>query len=301
MALAEGTKTGNWGRWGADDQRGALNLITPEVVLTALRAPKRGKVYSLGIPIGRYATPDVHAGRPYPERLTLFAPADSSRYEQYGANPGVGANEDVIFIPSHGGTHMDALCHIYAEGTIWNGHSADSFTPGNGAGRCGIENTGTIAGRMVMLDVAANHGVDMLTPGQVITSADLEATRAAQGVDVRSGDILLIRTGWLQQRLAGVPESGAESGIGYDAVSFIRDHDVAVVGADNAAVESFPFDRNVFLGVHIELLVKLGVTLVEHLWLAELSADKCYEGFFALGALPVTGATGSPVNPLVIG
>ena len=59
MALAEGTKTGNWGRWGADDQRGALNLITPEAVLAALQAPKRGKVYSLGIPIGRHATPDV--------------------------------------------------------------------------------------------------------------------------------------------------------------------------------------------------------------------------------------------------
>jgi len=301
MTLTEGTKTGNWGRWGDDDQRGALNLITPEAVLAALRAPTRGKIYSLGIPIGRYATPDVHANRPSPERLTLMAGADAPMYQQFGAAPGVGANEDLVFIPSHAGTHMDALCHVYADGVIWNGHAAGSFTPAGGAGRCGVEHTGTIAGRMVMLDVAAHQGVEMLTPGQIITSADLEAARAAQGVEVRSGDILLVRTGWLQKRLAGVPESGAEAGLGYDAVEFVRDHDVAVVGADNAAIEAFPFDRNTFLGVHIELLVKLGVTLVEHLWLAELSADRCYEGFFSLGALPVTGATGSPVNPVVIG
>jgi hypothetical protein len=74
-----------------------------------------------------------------------------------------------------------------------------------------------------------------------------------------------------------------------------------VVGADNAAIECIPFDQDVFLAVHIELLIKLGVTLVEHLWLADLAADQCYEGLFALGALPVTGATGSPVNPIVIG
>jgi kynurenine formamidase len=301
MALAEDTKTGNWGRWGADDQRGALNLITAETVLAALQAPKRGKVYSLGIPIGRHATPDLGGMRPYPERLTMSAAADAPMYEQYGAAPGVGANEDLVFIPSHAGTHMDALCHVYADGVIWNGHAAGTFTPAGGAGRCGVEHTGTFAGRMVMLDVATHRGVDMLEPGQKITSADLEETRAAQGTEVRPGDILLVRTGWLQRRLAGAPVTGAEAGLGLDAVTFVRDHDVAVVGADNCAIECIPFDDNVFLGVHIELLVKLGVTLVEHLWLAELAADRCYEGFFALGALPVPGATGSPVNPVVIG
>jgi len=301
MAVVEGTKTGNWGRWGDDDERGALNLITPDAVLAGLRTAKTGKVYSLGIPIGRHATPDLGGIRPYPERLTMSASADAPMYEQFGAAPGVGANEDLVFIPSHAGTHMDALCHVFADGVIWNGHRAESFTPAGGASRCGVERTGTIAGRVVLLDVAGHQGVDMLAPGQKITSADLEATRAAQGVEVRSGDILLFRTGWLQQRLAGAPVTGAEAGLGLDACAFIRDHDVAVVGADNAAIESIPFDDNIFLAVHIELLVKLGVTLVEHLWLADMAADRCFEGFFALGALPVTGATGSPVNPVVIG
>jgi len=301
MALAEGTKTGNWGRWGADDQRGALNLITPEVVLTALRAPKRGKVYSLGIPIGRHATPDLGGIRPYPERLTMTTPSDSGTYEQYGAAPGVGANEDLVFVPSHAGTHMDALCHVYANGTVWNGVPATTFGAATGAVRCGIEHTAAFAGRFVLLDVAGHMGVDLIEPGRVLTSADLEATRAAQGTEVHSGDILLFRTGNVEQRLAGNRYTGSEAGLGLDAVTFVRDHDVAVVGADNCAIESIPFDNNVFLGVHIELLVKLGVTLVEHLNLGDLAADRCYEGLYAQGGLPVTGATGSPVNPIAIG
>ncbi len=301
MALAESTDVGNWGRWGTDDQRGALNLLTPETVLAALRAPTRGKVYALGIPIGRHLTPDLGGIRPYPERLTMSAPADAQNYEQYGAAPGVGANEDLVFVPSHAGTHMDALCHVFADGVIWNRYPATSFGAMAGATKCGIEHTAVFAGRFVLLDVAGNAGVDLLEPGQVITSADLEAARAAQGTEVRPGDILLFRTGNVEQRLAGNRYSGMEAGLGFDAVEFVRDHDVAVVGADNCAVESIPFDNNVFLGVHIELLVKLGVTLVEHLNLGELARDRCYEGFYAQGGLPVAGATGSPVNPIAIG
>jgi kynurenine formamidase len=301
MALAESTDVGNWGRWGEDDQRGALNLITPEAVLAALHTPARGRVYSLGIPIGRHLTPDLGGIRPYPERLTMSAPADAPNYEQYGAAPGVGANEDLVFVPSHAGTHMDALCHVYADGVIWNRYPADSFGAMAGATKCSIEQTAAFAGRFVLLDVAGHAGVDLLEPGRVITSDDLEATRAAQGTEVRPGDILLFRTGNVEQRLSGNRYSGMEAGLGLDAVSFARDHDVAVVGADNCAIESIPFDNNVFLGVHIELLVKLGVTLVEHLNLGELARDNVHEGFYAQGGLPVAGATGSPVNPIAIG
>jgi kynurenine formamidase len=113
---------------------------------------------------------------------------------------------------------------------------------------------------------------------------------------------MILRTGWLEARQKpDGPPAGLEPGLGLDAVNFIRDHDIAVVGADNAAIESIPFDKNIFLAVHIELLVKLGVTLVEHLWLAELAADRCYESTLVVGALPVTGATGSPINPIAIG
>jgi kynurenine formamidase len=294
------TEQGNWGRWGTDDQRGALNLIDGERVLEGTRRLKTGKVYSLAIPIGHFATPQV-ADRPTPERLTLAAPADSPVYEAYGAVPGVGANEDLIIIPSHAGTHMDALSHVYSEGTIYNGHPAEAFTPKAGASKCGIENTGSFAGRAVLLDVAAWAGEQYLAPGRAITADELEATRAAQGTEVLPGDILIVRTGWLEARFGpDGPQPGLEPGLGFSAVDFIKDHDIAVVGSDNAAIESIPFDKDVFLGVHIELLVKLGVTLIEHLWLKELAADRAYESLLVVGALPVQGATGSPVNPIAI-
>ena len=131
-----GNGDGNWGRWGPEDERGALNLIDGDRVLEATRRLRTGKVYSLAIPISHHATPTI-SDRPLPERLTLSTPVDSAVFETYGAEPGVGANEDVIFIPSHAGTHMDALSHVYADGTIYNGHPAGSFTPKNGAAKCG--------------------------------------------------------------------------------------------------------------------------------------------------------------------
>jgi kynurenine formamidase len=299
--MASNGTVGNWGRWGEDDQRGALNLVDPPTLLSALRRCTTGKLYSLAIPLGHFSTPQV-ADRPTPERLTLSAPQDSPVYEAYGAVPGVGANEDLIMFPSHAGTHMDALCHVYSEGTVYNGHPAESFTPKFGASKCGIDQTGSFAGRAILLDVAAWSGEEFLEAGRVVTGDDLEATRAAQGTEVLPGDIMIVRTGWLEaRRKPDGPPAGLEPGLGLSAVDFVRDHDIAVVGADNAAVESIPFDKNIFLGVHIELLVKLGVTLIEHLWLAELAADRCLESLLVVGALPVTGATGSPVNPIAIG
>jgi len=300
--MASNGRTGNWGRWGDDDERGALNLVDPSVVLAALAGCTTGKVYSLAIPMGHHSTPQV-ADRPIPERLTLAAPADAPVYQLYGAVEGVGANEDLIMMPSHAGTHMDALCHVYSDGTVYNGHPAGSFTPKLGASKCGIDQTGSFACRAVMLDVAAWAGEEFLEAGRIVTADDLEATRRAQGTEVRPGDALIVRTGWLEARRKpeGGPPAGAEPGLGLSAVDFIRDHDVAVVGADNAAVESIPFDKNIFLAVHIELLVKLGVTLIEHLWLPEMAADRCFESLLVVGAVPVTGATGSPINPIAIG
>ena len=295
------TVTGNWGRWGSEDERGTLNLITPDAVLAAGHGLTTGKVYSLALPISRHATPDLGV-RPRPERLTLSTPGDAAMYEAFGAAPGVGANEDALFIPSHAGTHMDALCHVYSDGTVYNGHPASGFGAATGAARCGVEHNGSFAARAILLDVARHLGEEMLAPGRAITGDELEACRAAQGVDLSPGDALLIRTGWLEGRNAvgGTLGAGGEPGLGLDAVDFIRDHDVAVVAADNGAIECIPFDEGRFLGVHLELITKLGVTLVEHVWLADLAADGCWRSLLVVGALPVTGATGSPVNPIAI-
>jgi kynurenine formamidase len=291
--------TGNWGRWGADDERGSLNLITPEVVLAATRVCKTGKVYSLSLPIQREGVP-IFDFRGAPQRLTLTNRSDAAMFAAYGAAPGVGSNEDILVFASHSITHMDALSHVFADDAMYNGFPASEFTANGGAPHCDIRTTGSFAGRGVLLDLAAHQGVDWLEPGQVIDRDQLDACAATQGAEFRGGDILLLRTGWLDFFATG--ESGFEQpGLGVDAVSFIDDHDIAAVGCDNAAIECIPFDGNVFLAVHIELLVKRGVTLLEHLSLKELAADKCYEFLLSVGALPVTGAAGSPINPIAIG
>lgn len=292
----------NWGRWGDDDERGALNLITPEAVLAGLQVPTIGKVYHLGLPVQRDGSAPILFYRNKPQRLTSTNPGDRGMFAAFGADPDVGSNEDVVIMDSHCLSHMDALSHVFAKGSLYNGFSTDTITTTGGTTRCGIDKVGGIAGRAVVLDLPGYFGVDWLEPGQVITSEDLSGAAAARNVDVRSGDILLVRTGYLDYwRSLGSPSNPTEQpGLGFDAVSFIKDHDVAVVGMDNSAIEPYPFDKNVFLGVHIELLVKLGVHLLEHLNLNELAADEVAECFLTIAPVLVPGASGSPINPIAI-
>jgi kynurenine formamidase len=292
--------TGNWGRWGNDDERGTLNLITPEAVLAATKVVKTGKVYNLGLPVARYGTP-VFPYRGAPQRLTLTSQTDAEMNKAYGALDGVGANEDVLVIAAHNGTHMDALCHVYADEQMYNGHSAQDFTSHNGAPHCGIEKSGGFAGRAVLLDVARAQGVDWLEPGTIVSADDLEACRTAAGVELGSGDILLVRTGWLDlfASLQGAEPPFAQPGLGASTIDYVADHDLAAVGCDNAAVEVIPFDGQ-FLELHIALLVRRGVTFLEHLVLSPLAADGVKECMLVVAPLLVTGGTGSPINPIAI-
>ncbi len=304
MTTTAATKTGNWGRWGDGDERGALNLLTPEVVLRATQACRTGKVYNLGLPVQRSGVP-VFDYRGAPQRLTLTSQTDEGNFALYGAPSGLGANEDVLVIAAHNGTHMDALCHVYSDGQMYNGYDKDSFQSQNGAGHCGIDKTGGFATRAVLADLAGQAGVECLEPGYKVSGDEIEKCLAAQGVSVQPGDMLLVRTGWLdlfdRVTASGEPVPFAQPGLSLSCVDFVRDNELAAVGADNAAIECIPFDEDRFLAVHIELLVKLGVTLIEHLQLKQMAADKCYSALFVAAPMLVTGGSGSPVNPIAIG
>lgn len=296
-------KAGNWGRWGADDERGALNLLTDEAVLAATRACRTGKVYSLGLPVQRAGAP-VLDYRGAPHRLTLTSQTDAQMYEAYNAPTGLGANEDVLIVPTHSGTHIDALAHVFADNQMYNGFSSDTFASHTGAARCGIEKLGGFAGRAMLLDIAAQHGCDWLEPGYPVTGDELEACRSAHGIQLRSGDILLIRTGWLDYYASvnGDPQAlYSQPGLDLSTADFIQDQHIAAIGADNSAVEVIPFAEGRFLALHTEMLVKRGVTFIEHLQLGEIAADRCHESLFVAAPLLITGASGSPLNPIAIG
>jgi kynurenine formamidase len=292
--------TKNWGRWGDDDERGTLNLVTSERVLSALQVCRTGKVYSLALPLDDVSAP-VLPHRPAPSRYSLTSSTDDW-LERIGAEPGVGSNQDVLVLASHASTHMDALSHVFTAEGIYNGFPRDDFSTMAGAPHCDIRATGTFAGRGILLDLPRHQGVEWLEPGHAVGAGELEACAAAQGTEVRAGDILLVRTGWLDMYASGEHATQpGQPGLGLDALPFIDDHEIAAVGVDNTAVEVTPFDQGRIMCGHIEMLVQRGLTLLEHLRLSELAADRCYEFFLSVGALPVTGATGSPVNPVAIG
>ncbi len=293
--------TRNWGRWGDDDERGTLNLVTDDVVRAAASVVRTGKVYSLALPLEKQSTPPIGI-REAPQRLTLTAPTDMATFTGLGMPEGTGSSEDVLILPSHSVTHIDALCHAHRDGSIYNGFTVDAFEPHRGASRCAITAMGPLATRGVLLDVAAHAGVANLEGGHVITADELAACAAAQGTEIRAGDAVLVRTGYLQRWLGrGHVDIGwQQPGLGLSAGEFLVDHDVAAVGADNSAVEAIPFDDNQFMGLHMALLRGAGMPLIEHLALEDLAADGVHEFLFVCTPLPVPGATGSPVAPVAI-
>ncbi|MGM0930523.1 MAG: cyclase family protein [Actinomycetota bacterium] len=290
----------NWGRWGESDELGALNLLTPDLVLAAMRIPRTGKTYGLSIPIQRSGVPNLEY-RGTPQRLTMVNHSDEDMALANGGVPGVGANEDQLIMPSHTSTHMDALCHVYSENKIYNGYSHDSVSSYSGAAKCSIDKVGGIAGRGVLIDVPAALGLNSLTSGHIISPDELRLALTKQSLELAPGDMVLIRTGWIESFMDNPGETMPQPGIGLDAAEFLAEQDVALVGADNSAIEAIPFDKDVYLGSHIVLLVENGIHLVENLNLRELSEDKCYEFLLTIGALKITGGTASPVTPVAIG
>ena len=294
----------NWGRWGDDDERGSLNLLTPEVVKAAASSIKTGKVYSLGIPIQSHGVPLMDY-RGTPMRLTLQDSTDDGIYEMYGCHTGTGAHEDVLVMASHTTSHMDALVHVYGEYKHYNGVGHDAMHALGGAQKLGIDKVGGFAARAVLLDMVSyfDEG-EWVTLGRNITANDLQSAAKKEGVEVRPGDVVLVRTGYLQWWWDNLAKGGGpkfeQAGIGADAAHWLAEQDIVAVGCDNAAVEAIPFDDNDFLIVHKILLVNAGIYMLEFLNLLEPANDGAYEGLLTVGPLKVTGATGSPINPIFV-
>jgi kynurenine formamidase len=300
MAMAQ-TTTNNWGRWGDDDQRGALNVLTPAHVQRAAGAVRTGRTYSLGLPIQAEGVPLLsHRGKPV--RLTSNDMTDAVNLTSQGIEEGTGFHEDVVMFDSHTTTHMDALIHVYEDHHSYNGVPSGAMQAHRGATRLGIENVGGFAARAVLLDMVRHLGADQwLEAGRMITGDDLAGAASAAGVDVGPGDVVLIRTGYLDYWFANQPnDAPSQAGIGLDAAEWLAARDVVAVGCDNAAVEVIPFDQNSFLAVHKVLLVRRGIYLLEFLDLRVPAAEGVTEGLITIAPLLVTGATGSPINPILI-
>ncbi|MCU1438892.1 MAG: putative cyclase [Naasia sp.] len=292
------------GRWGEEDERGALNLLTPEITVTAAHAVRNGRIYRLDIPIQHDETP-AWEYRGAAHRLTLSTSSDPDLFENpaWGAPPGTGANEDMLFLASHNGTHIDALSHVFHDNTMYNGFPADTFRPHSGAGRNGVQRFGPVATRGVVLDIPRALGFEALPADYVISYEDLEAAEARQNTKVQVADAVLIRTGWMEKFFesarAGAPSLYPQPGIGLSAARFLAERDVALVGSDNSAVEGLPSDGG-FLASHIALELKRGIPFMENLTLEEVCEAGVSTGLFIISPLSITGASASPIAPFLV-
>lgn len=295
----------NWGRFGPDDQRGTLNLLTPAVVLDALRSATTGEVLSLAMPIrGATSSPAPGTvphlrGRPLPQH---FMSVDGGDYAA-GARPigeGLRVADDALIVTHHGTTtHMDALCHMWSGDELYNGHPA-ARVRSYGATRCGIEHVGGVVARGVLYDVPGHLGLDHLPAGHRIPAELLEEIATP-----RPGDVAVVRTGWpvvwersREEYWSGQPGLSAEAG------RWLAAHDVAAVASDNAAVGGLNgrgmADESLEDDLHLVLLHRHGIHLIEMLWLEELAAAGRTEFVFVAAPLRIEGGTGSPLTPLAI-
>ncbi|QEC49717.1 cyclase family protein [Baekduia soli] len=289
--------TGNWNRWGPEDERGAPNLVTGAMVAAAAGLVQTGRVLSLG----QLLDPGMPVSEGRTE-LSHYMERDGGDYAIGGRVMGRSRfSDDVVVMGMHTGTHIDALVHVWYDEELYNGHPQSSVRS-RGASRCGIDKLGPIVARGVLLDVAAHRGVDALAvEGGAIGPGELQACAESQGVALGAGDVVLVRTGWLGAcGDDGERFFGGEPGIDVDAARWLAERDVAVVGCDNYAVETIVPGVTAGFPVHEVLLRDCGVPLIESVVLDELAASGRHEFLFVVSPLPLRGGTASPVAPLAI-
>ncbi len=311
-----GRRYSNWGRWGPDDELGTLNFITAEIVRDAATLVRRGVTFSLAVPYDENGPQSGRGARFNPIHLMSRDGADVAagtfvRDFRGGVDTQSRGLDDIVIMPLQCGTQWDALSHIVHDDRLYNGYPASSVTS-RGAMRNDIAAaSGSLIGRGVLVDIARWKQKPWLDPGEVITGDDLEACVTSQAVDVRSGDVLFLRTG----RIARMRAEGTWgdyddvtapcAGLGVESLDWIHTRQIAAVAADNLGVEVLPSQvAGVFVPLHTVLIVYMGMPLGEIFDLEALAADcaedRVYEFLFVGPPLPFTRAVGSPVNPIAL-
>jgi kynurenine formamidase len=295
-------RVNNWGRWGAEDEMGTLNLITDEVVREAATTVRGGRRIPLALPLHQDG---IQTGM-IPGRVNPLHTMVQINQELFG--PGtVATSDDAVTMGLQAATHWDALTHVSHSGKIYNGRPADTITPHTRARFSGIDKAPYIVSRGVLLDVARAKGLDRLPGDHAVTPEDLDEAAEFGGVTVRAGDIVLVRTGQIQVCLAGDKHGYAypSPGLSVRTPEWFHAHDVAAVANDTLTFEIFPPEiENLWLPVHALDLVEMGMLQGQN-WNLESLSTACAEErryAFLLSAMPepFVGGTGTPVAPVAI-
>lgn len=285
----------NWGRWGKDDQLGAINLITPAKRKAAAALVKDGVAVSL-----------AH------ETLLEKAPDNNSPFEVEmkltGSNNPGQFSVDKYSVLYHGWahTHMDSLCHMFYKGQMYNGVPQTAVTA-KGAATLGISNfRAGIFTRGILLDIPRLKGVSYLEPGAAIYPEDLAAWEKQAGIKVGSGDVIFVRTGrWARRATKGswdLPNKAA--GLHASCARWIRQRDVAMIGSDAGSDVQPSGIAGVTHPIHQLALIAMGVTIFDNCDLEAVSLEAAkrnrWEFLLTAAPIPVPGGTGSPLNPIAV-
>ncbi|MGW1704725.1 cyclase family protein [Streptomyces sp. NPDC002206] len=295
-------RVNNWGRWGAEDEIGTLNLITDAVLRDAATTVRTGQRIPLALALQQDG---VQSGL-IPGRVNPLHSMVQINQEIFG--PGtVATSDDVVTLGLQAATHWDALTHASHSGRIYNGRPAATVTAHGGAQFSSIAAPPHLVSRGVLLDVARARGVDRLPGDHAVTPEDLDAAEEFGGIRVRAGDIVLVRTGQIQVYLAGDKHAYAypSPGLSIRTPEWFHARDVAAVANDTLTFEIFPPEiEDLWLGVHALDLVEMGMLQGQN-WNLEGLSTACAEAkrySFLLSAMPepFVGATGTPVAPVAV-
>lgn len=292
----------SWGRWGDDDQAGALNLITDEVRRRAAAAVRHGRAVSCSRNLPVDPAPD----NPHPALHMMVAGGDDCLVPEIGLE----STSDFVGIAFHGmaSSHLDALCHVLRNGQMYNGYPASQVKSTGAKKNSVMCAKDGIVSRGVLLDVPRTLGVDWLEPGQIIDPDQLDAAEKASGTTVQEGDIVLVSTGRDVRRAkygAWSPFDPGVAGLHPECVPWLHERRIAVLGCDGISdVIPLPEIEGWGMPIHECTLVGMGVHLLDNLELRALS-EACAEleqWDFQLTVAPlrIEEATGSPVNPIAL-
>lgn len=309
--LLQGAPT-NWGKWGPDDEVGALNYLDEEQAKRGAGAIRSGKSFTLAAPIADPGGEPLWPGRRPAQRVNTL---DHSHF-QAGVGPDLPGlaeyADDMIVMYLQGTSQYDALGHVWYDDVIYNGYSADTTVGGNR--KCSVEAIARhgVVGRGVLVDIARHRGKDVLDAGEIVTHEDVIAAAEAQGSPIEKRDILLLRTGWIGSYYRGdkakfAPEVFNEPGLGYtpELVEWFRDMEIPNLVTDTIANEvTINPAVPVGLPLHQALMRNLGVVFTEIILLDELAddcaADGQYTFLYTAAPLRIVHGTGAPVNPVVV-
>jgi len=284
------------------DQGGRAALLTAQSRLDALSLVKAGHVFDLDHEI-RIGAPHYPRLQP-PYLMSLWTSAERviRNLRRQGVKNDPGVNLEQVHMTFHVGTHVDALGHFSIGDDMYGGRSAEEIVGDQGLRELGIEHAPSLITRGVCVDLAGLDGDDHLEAGRALGPDVLQAALDRDGIRLKTGDVVLIRTGWGRYfKKDPARYVGGEPGIDLEAARWLTSQGVCAIGADTMAVEVLPGqDPEVVMPVHQHCLVEEGVYLIENLFLDELSAAGVREFCFIMLPARFRGATGSPVRPVAL-